>query len=367
MRKNWWKFIGIAILLYTVIVGMGVPLKPGITRADSLSIGQHGNDNTRMQFGETHTLRVESYNTHLTAKDNEAWLKLDSIGLVAADKFETINDNQADITFTIPRHFPLRDTFQALTLVMHNGVDGLSVFPSAISVRSDLSPGTDYREWKQSSIDNFVEKSGMHFPYIPLLHETVRNTFFHIPLWFSMFILLIVSLVYSIKYLKNGNIKDDIYASAFVNVSVLFGILGIITGSLWAKYTWGTFWTTDVKLNMSTVAMLIYVASLILRSSIKDIDRRAKISASYNIFAFMALIPLVFIIPRLTDSMHPGNGGNPALGSEDMENTLRAVFYPAIIGFTLLGLWMTSTLIRYELLKDKWMTRSVGPNDRVEH
>jgi len=87
MRKNWWKFIGIAILLYTVIVGMGVPLKPGITRADSLSIGQHGNDNTRMQFGETHTLRVESYNTHLTAKDNEAWLKLDNSKAFSTERY----------------------------------------------------------------------------------------------------------------------------------------------------------------------------------------------------------------------------------------------------------------------------------------
>jgi len=196
----------------------------------------------------------------------------------------------------------------------------------------------------------------MQFPYRSVLHETIRNTFFHIPLWFSMFILLIVSLVYSVKYLRSGNLQHDIYASSLVNVAVLFGILGIITGSLWAKYTWGTFWTTDVKLNMSTVAMLIYVASLILRSSINDIDRRAKLSASYNIFAFAALIPLVFIIPRLTDSLHPGNGGNPALGGEDMENTLRMVFYPAIIGFTLLGLWMSSVLIRYEVIKDKWMS-----------
>ena len=197
----------------------------------------------------------------------------------------------------------------------------------------------------------------MQFPYRSVLNETIRNTFFHIPLWFSMFIMLFISIIYSVKYLRGNDIKHDIIASSLVNVAVLFGILGIITGSLWARFTWGTFWTTDVKLNMSTVAMLIYVASLILRSSINDVDRRAKLSASYNIFAFAALIPLVFVIPRLTDSLHPGNGGNPALGGEDMENTLRMVFYPAIIGFTLLGLWMASILIRYETLKDRWMSR----------
>jgi len=268
-----------------------------------------------------------------------------------------VNDRRIDLTFDIPDHFPLRDTVESLTLVLYNEEDGVAILPDAVFVRSDLSTLDDNTAWSLNPISDLKDKPGMQFPYRSVLHETIRNTFFHIPLWFSMFILLIISLVYSIKYLRTGELKHDIYASSMVNVAVLFGILGIVTGSLWAKYTWGTFWTTDVKLNMSTVAMLIYVASLILRSSINDIDRRAKLSASYNIFAFAALIPLVFIIPRLTDSLHPGNGGNPALGGEDMENTLRMVFYPAIIGFTLLGLWMTSVLIRYEVIKDKWMSR----------
>ncbi len=356
MRQNWWKFLGIAILIYTVIVGMSTPLKPGVLRIDSLSVGQ-GDNNASITHGETHKFRVKGYNTNFLDNDNRAWLKLDSIGSVKAKAVNVINDTEIDLTFDIPNHFPARDTFESLTLVLHNTEDGAAILPDAVFVKSDLTDIENNAEWKINPISNLTDKTGMQFPYRSVLHETIRNTFFHIPLWFSMFILLIVSLVYSVKYLRSGNLKHDIYASAMVNVAVLFGILGIITGSLWAKYTWGTFWTTDVKLNMSTVAMLIYVASLILRSSINDIDRRAKLSASYNIFAFAALIPLVFIIPRLTDSLHPGNGGNPALGGEDMENTLRMVFYPAIMGFTLLGLWMSSTLIRYELIKDKWMTR----------
>ena len=357
MRQNWWKFLGIAILIYSVVIGMSTPLKPGVLRMDPMSIGQNGNDSLRILHGETHKFRIKGYNTNFIDNENTAWLKLDSIGSVKAKKINIVNDTEIDLTFDIPEHFPQRDTFESLTLVLYNKEDGPAILPDAVFVRSDLDPRNDNAEWELNPIANLVDKPGMQFPYRSVLHETIRNTFFHIPLWFSMFIMLIVSLVYSIKYLRSGNLKYDIYASSLVNVAVLFGILGIITGSLWAKFTWGTFWTTDVKLNMSTVAMLIYVASLILRSSINDIDRRAKLSASYNIFAFAALIPLVFIIPRLTDSLHPGNGGNPALGGEDMENTLRMVFYPAIIGFTLLGLWMSSVLIRYEIIKDKWMTR----------
>lgn len=357
MKSNWWKFLGIAILIYTVVVGMSVPLKPGVLRMDPLSIGQNGNDSLRMSFGETHKFRIKGYNTNFSKNNNLAWLKLDSIGAVKAKSVNIVNDTELDLTFTLPRRFPLRDTFESLTLVLHNDEDGPAILPGAITVRSDLGGSQDLSEWDVDMIPSLSDKPGMQFPYRSVLHETIRNTFFHIPLWFSMFILLIVSLVYSIMYLRTSNLKYDIHASSFVNVAILFGLLGIITGSLWAKYTWGTFWTTDVKLNMSTVAMLIYVASLILRSSINDIDRRAKLSASYNIFAFAALIPLVFVIPRLTDSLHPGNGGNPALGGEDMENTLRMVFYPAIIGFTLLGLWMSSILIRYETIKDKWLSR----------
>lgn len=358
MKSNWWKFLGILILIYTVVVGMSVPLKPGIEGIESLSIGKFGNDTSSVSSGETHVFQIRGYNTNYLNNENTAWLKLDSIGTVKASKFEAENENLAKVEFTIPDVFPNRDKYQSLSLVIYNKEDGPSVLPDAVFIKADSLSNTNLTEWKNSPIENITDKPGMQFPYRSVLNETIRNTFFHIPLWFSMFILLIISIVYSSLYLIKKKIKYDIISSSLVNIAVLFGILGIITGSLWARFTWGTFWTTDVKLNMSTVAMLIYVASLVLRSSIKDVDRRAKLSASYNIFAFAALIPLVFVIPRLTDSLHPGNGGNPALGGEDMENTLRMVFYPAIIGFTLLGLWMSSILIRYETIKDNWLSKT---------
>lgn len=357
MRSNWWKILGILILIYTVVAGLSIPLKPGIERMDSLTMGVNGNSTSTISFGERHTFLIEGYNTNFLENENHAWLKLDSIGAVKAEKFEPLNDRQAQIHFAMPETFPQRDTFQQLSLIVYNKEDGPSVLPDAVTIKIPAVSKGDLGIWSRNPVDGITDKPGVQFPFRSILNETIRNTFFHIPLWFSMFIILIVSLVYSVKYLLKNEIESDIIASSLVKVAVLFGILGIITGSIWARYTWGTFWTRDVKLNMSTVAMLIYVASLILRSSISDVDRRAKLSASYNIFAFAALIPLVFVIPRLTDSLHPGNGGNPALGGEDMENTLRMVFYPAIIGFTLLGLWISSILIRYESIKDKWLSR----------
>jgi heme exporter protein C len=186
----------------------------------------------------------------------------------------------------------------------------------------------------------------MEVPELPILNETIRNLFFHVAIWFAMFILLIVSVVYSIRYLKSSKIENDIKASEFATMGIVLGILGIATGSVWARFTWGDWWVNDPKLNATTIALLIYLAYFVLRSSIEDQYQKGRISAVYNIFAFAAAVPLIFILPRLTDSLHPGNGGNPGFSAYDLDNSLRTVFYPAVIGWTLLGVWFSSLRIR---------------------
>ena len=186
----------------------------------------------------------------------------------------------------------------------------------------------------------------MEVPELPILNETIRNLFFHVAIWFAMFILLIVSVIYSIKYLKTSKIMYDIKANEFATMGIVFGLVGVATGSVWAKFTWGDWWVNDPKLNATTIALLIYLAYFVLRSSIEDSYQKGRISAVYNIFAFAAAVPLIFILPRLTDSLHPGNGGNPGFSAYDLDNNLRMVFYPAIIGWTLIGTWFASLRIR---------------------
>lgn len=190
-------------------------------------------------------------------------------------------------------------------------------------------------------------------PRLAILNETIRNVYFHVPLWFGMMILLIASMVYAIKYLRGGDIKNDVYSSQFANVAIGFGVLGFLTGALWGNYAWGSPLPQDPKLIATEVGMLIYAAYFVLRSSFEDEQRKARLSAIYNIFAFAAFMPLVWILPRLTDSLHPGNGGNPAFGSYDMDNGMRMIFYPAVIGWTLLGVWITSLRIRARTLEMK--------------
>ena len=188
-------------------------------------------------------------------------------------------------------------------------------------------------------------------PRLAILNETIRNLFFHVAIWFAMFILLIVSVVYSIKYLKSSELKNDIIASEFAIMGIVFGLLGVATGSVWAKFTWGDWWVNDPKLNATTIALLIYLAYFVLRSSIEDSHQKGRISSVYNIFAFAAAVPLIFVLPRLTDSLHPGSGGNPGFSAYDLDSNLRMVFYPAIIGWTLLGVWFATLRIRLNTLQ----------------
>ncbi len=193
----------------------------------------------------------------------------------------------------------------------------------------------------------------MPVPKIPILNESIRNQYFHVSMWFSMMIVLIISVVYAIRYLANGNKYNDILSLETANAGVILGILGLVTGSIWAKFTWGAFWSGDPKQNGAAIALLIYLAYFVLRGSFTDPQQRARISAIYNIFAFSTLIPLLYILPRLTDSLHPGSGGNPGFNIYDLDNNMRMVFYPSIIGWTMLILWISSLRVRITFLKDK--------------
>lgn len=188
-------------------------------------------------------------------------------------------------------------------------------------------------------------------PRREILNETIRMVYFHVPMWFAMMALMVSSLVYSIRYLRKGEIRDDIYASQFAGVSIVFGILGFLTGMLWGNFTWGDWLPKDPKLIAVEVGLLIYSAYFILRGSFDDEQRRARLSGIYNIFAFASFMPLVWILPRLTDSLHPGNGGNPAFGS-DMDVKMRMVFYPAVLGWIIIGTWIASLRIRVRLINE---------------
>ncbi len=193
----------------------------------------------------------------------------------------------------------------------------------------------------------------MPVPALAILNETIRNLYYHVTSWFAMITMFIMAFAYSIAYLNTQKEKYDTLAKIFVQVGMVFGVIGLVTGMLWARFTWGSYWVSDPKLNGAAIALLAYLAYAVLRNSFQDQLQRAKVSAVYNIFAFVMMILFVFILPRMTDSLHPGNGGNPAFSGYDLDSTMRMVFYPAVIGWILLGFWISELRFRIEKLSNE--------------
>ncbi|MFC5282871.1 cytochrome c biogenesis protein CcsA [Pedobacter alpinus] len=190
-------------------------------------------------------------------------------------------------------------------------------------------------------------------PALPILHESIRTVYFHVPMWIGMFIAYLVSVIYSIKYLKTNQTNHDLMAVEAVNTGLIFAAVGFASGMTWANFTWGDYWPNDPKLNSSAIATLIYLAYIVLRGSMDEEQKRAKISAIYNVFAFPVMVVLIFILPRLTDSLHPGNGGNPAFGNYDLDSKMKLVLYPAMIGWALIAVWIMNIRFRIRKLENK--------------
>ncbi len=344
MKKNWWKILGVLLVIYSLVIGLLTPLKTGILDAQPASV----------KSGGEVTLAIKGYNSFYTKSSNEirAWLKMDNKRALAAKKVAVLGDRNLTATFELPQFLPVDQKVQDFTLIIDSPSDGASVLPSGIFVTQDsIAPNLGEAQWPNADISNLHQKSSITFPFRNILGETIRNTYYHVPLWFAMFILFIAAMIFSIRYLRKMDPADDAKASALTTVGILYGMLGLVTGAIWAKNTWGAYWSFDVKQNMTAVGLLIYCAYFVLRSSFEDPEKKARISAVYNIFAFSTLIPLLYVIPKLTDSLHPGAGGNIAFGSQDLDNTMRMVFYPAIIGWTLMGVWMANLVYRTGRLK----------------
>lgn len=190
-------------------------------------------------------------------------------------------------------------------------------------------------------------------PRLAILHETIRNLYFHVPMWFGMLTVLVISVVFSILFLNTGKEEYDLASVECVNTGLMFYALGLITGMLWARFTWGEFWSGDPKQNSAAIAFLLYCAYLVLRNSIDEEQKRARISAIYNIFAFPIMVVLLFVLPRMTDSLHPGNGGNPAFGKYDLDSNMRLVFYPAMAGWAIFAVWIATIRYRMRLIEHK--------------
>lgn len=188
----------------------------------------------------------------------------------------------------------------------------------------------------------------------PNLGQTSRNVFYHVPMWFAMMAMAYTSVVYSIIYLRKGDLRSELKAREAGKLTVLFGILGLATGIVWSRVTWGealsssdpaAWWPWDPKQTSALICVLIYLGISLLRMSFDEPVQRAKIASVFNIFAAATIYPLFYVVPKSLESLHPNTGGKQsALGS--MSPEFYSVFWPAVIGFVCLSYAVLDVMAR---------------------
>jgi len=169
--------------------------------------------------------------------------------------------------------------------------------------------------------------------------ESSRIVFFHVPCAWTSALAFLVAAGYSAAYLARRNpLHDDIAAGA-VRLGLLFAVLALVTGALFAKIMWGAYWNWDPRESSFLLLIFLYAAYLFLRAAVEDPERRARMSAAYALFAAVLMPFLFFVAPRITSSLHPQTVINPQ-GKILMDGPTKAVFFGALIGFSWLFLWM---------------------------
>ena len=189
-------------------------------------------------------------------------------------------------------------------------------------------------------------------PLVPVLGETTRVLYFHIPAAWVTVVALGWSMLHSILYLRTRKIDHDHHAAAAAEIGILFCVVATVSGSLWAKAMWGSYWNWDPRETSIFFLLLVYAAYLALRSAIEQEERRARLSAIYSALAFVSVPFLMFVVPRIYFSLHPDPIINPR-GKLDMDPRIRIVFFAMLAGFTGLYAWLQSLRVRVARLEHR--------------
>jgi heme exporter protein C len=180
------------------------------------------------------------------------------------------------------------------------------------------------------------------FLWAPLakgLGEYTRILYFHVPVAWVTVLAFLIGAAYSILYLKKREIYYDKIAEAAGQLGLLYCILATVTGSIWAKVSWGSFWNWDPRETSIFILLLIYAAYFALRSAIEHEERKAALGAVYSILAFVTVPFFVFIVPRVYSTLHP----DPLINTQakiNMDAKMQITFFSSLFGFTVLFLWM---------------------------
>jgi heme exporter protein C len=193
-------------------------------------------------------------------------------------------------------------------------------------------------------------QSWMEFPIIPGLENKARNIFFHVPVAWTSVLGFLFALYYGFRYLRTKDLDYDIKSVSSAGLGMMFCILATITGSIWAKFNWGSFWNWDPRETSIFILLLIYGAYFALRSALVSDEARARLSAVYSILAGFTAPFFIFIMPRIIGGLHPGakgdTSGSTPVAQLHMPPNMRFVFFIGLIGISLLFVWLLNVRVR---------------------
>lgn len=191
-----------------------------------------------------------------------------------------------------------------------------------------------------------------------------RILYFHVPGWWVSFLAFLVAAIAGVCYLTTGLERWDMVELASVEIGLVFNTIGLISGSIWAKPTWNTWWTWDPRLTASAVGWLVYVAYLAARNGIEAPGRSQRTAAVFSIVAFVS-VPFNYMAIRLWRTIHPVViGGAAANGGMGMAAgpTMAGVFALCLLSFSLLYVLLLLLRVRGERLRrhgDRLLQRSM--------
>ncbi len=194
-------------------------------------------------------------------------------------------------------------------------------------------------DWVTAAL--FLIAVGMVFFYAPteaVMGNVQRVFYFHVAAGWVGMLGFLVAAIAGIAYLRSGARKWDIAGLSAVEIGMVFAFINVVTGSIWARPIWNTWWTWDPRLTTATIMLLIYAAYLLLRQGIEDPERRARFGAVYTIVGFLS-VPLTFFSARLFRTIHPvviGANEPGAQGTFDMTPLMLQTFLFSLFVFSVL-------------------------------
>ncbi len=192
-------------------------------------------------------------------------------------------------------------------------------------------------------------------PREAVMGEVQRVFYFHVSAGWVGAVAFLVTAIAGAIYLWRRDRRWDRVAVASVEIGVVFALINIVSGSIWARPVWNTWWTWDPRLVTATVMELIYIAYLMLRQGIEDPERRARFGSVYGIVGFIS-VPITFLSIRLLRTIHPvviGSGDPTAEGSFDMTAKMLQTFIFSLVTFTVIYGALLWHRLRLQRLTDR--------------